>query len=155
MKEIKLSSGKTAIVDDEDYDTLCLHGWWEDRGYARGCVGDRRRFVFMHRFLLNPKKGDQVDHKNHNKLDNRRSNLRICTSAQNRCNTKPIKGRKFKGTHKQSGSYKAVIKKNGKLIHIGTFPSEVLAAKAYDRTARELHGEFAYTNFQSEREVAA
>lgn len=96
-----------------------------------------------------------IDHKNGNGLDNRRSNLRFCTNAQNQHNQrkwgsrsgKPLSSR-YKGVswHRR-GHWRAKIQAQGKRRYLGQFQSEEAAARAYDRAARELHGEFAVLNF--------
>ena len=107
----------------------------------------------MHRQIMKAPKGMVVDHIDGNGLNNRRSNLRICTPRQNQWNRCPLKTRKqtspFKGVQYPTGKSRpyARIQYNGKTIHIGVFDSEVEAAQAYDRKAVELFGEFAYLNF--------
>jgi len=105
----------------------------------------------MHRFIMDPPEGMVVDHRNGNRLDNRRSNLRVCTQKQNTHNSRPKgKSSRFKGVcyDKARGQWMAPVRSpDGKDIHTGRFDDEVEAAKAHDRLARELHGEFAYLNF--------
>ena len=88
MKKIKLSKGKYALVDDKDYDQLSKVSWHFNDLYAtRGLVSDGKlKTIYLHRFIANTPKGMETDHINQNKLDNRRENLRICTSSQNRTN---------------------------------------------------------------------
>ncbi len=105
----------------------------------------------MHRLILNAPDGIQVDHVNRNRLDNRRSNLRIATDLQNHFNT-------VKRSHNTTG-YKGVsryhkldrwyarIALHGKVYYLGIHNSPEEAARAYDAKARELFGEFAWTNF--------
>jgi hypothetical protein len=158
-KEIQLTQGKIALVDDEDYNVLQKlrfyavnnSGWW----YAVTHLpreGKPQRRVFMHRLILNPPKNKQVDHINGNTLDNRRCNLRLATNSQNHMNSKKYSNdslSQYKGVSWNSASTQwfAQIMVNQKLLHIGTFASEVDAAHAYDDKARELFGEFARLNF--------
>ena len=105
----------------------------------------------MHRLLLNAPRHLIVDHRNHNGLDNRMHNIRLCTYAENAQNRRPCRGSlsRYKGVSwdRNQNCYQAHIQLNGKSIKIGTFKSEIAATKAYDKKARELFGEFAYLNF--------
>ena len=112
MKEIELTQGKRAIVDDADYQYLSKYNWSYDDGYAsRGIrMNGKRKIILMHRFLMGLYFGDKrvVDHINHNTLDNRRENLRICTKAENRRNSRKSKNNtsSFKGVFKEICKYK-------------------------------------------------
>ena len=103
----------------------------------------------MHRLIMNPPKGMVVDHINGNGLDNRRCNLRICTQAENSRNSrKHADGRsRFIGVHPHRDKWDAVVTRQGKTHYAGSFDDEVEAAKARDRLALELHGQFARLNF--------
>src|SRR6266566_1493572 len=86
MQKISLTQGRSALVDDKDYAWLSKWKWHcTEHGYARRCGYPEKSPISMHREILGLQKGDRkiVDHKNGNKLDNRRSNLRLCTFAQN------------------------------------------------------------------------
>ncbi len=155
-KRIKLSYGKYAIVDAEDYDRLSQYKWCAVQKprtcYAKTFDLDGA-ILSMHRVVANAPKGLFVDHINHNGLDNRKSNLRLCTKKQNNRNLRPYgKTSRYKGVHWDKGSnkFRAKITYNGKSIHLGRFVNEDDAAKAYDKKARELFGEFAYLNFPQE-----
>lgn len=147
--QIPLTKGFFAVVDSDDFDFLDCRRWYARvvRGgthvYAACSVGT------MHGFLMRPPTGMVVDHINGNTLDNRRSNLRICTAYQNRCNRILRRDArvKYKGVVWNCGSYKAQITVNRKVIYLGRFQSELDAASAYDAAAREHFGEFARTNF--------
>lgn len=91
-----------------------------------------------------------VDHRFHNTLDNRRCNIRTCTTAQNQHNQRKTRGlSQYKGVswHKTNKKWQALIRLNGQRIYLGYFNNEIDAAKAYDKKARELFREFAFTNF--------
>lgn len=154
-KEIPLTQGKVAIVDDEDYSMLSQYRWFL---HTTGCAirhfghGRKdRRMIRMHREIMNAPKELQVDHINGDKLDNRRSNLRLATNSQNQMNCRKRYGNdsKYKGVcwHWQNSKWRANIKIDGKQTHLGLFLNEIDAAKAYDDAARKYFGEFAKTNF--------
>lgn len=151
---IPLTKGQFAIVDNYNYEWLNWWNWYAkespDTFYA--VREDRNgKYIFMHREILNVPKDMMTDHKNHNGLDNRETNIRICTNAENQYNRKKNKTKKsaYKGIswHKKDKKWQARIKHNRKSIYLGNFDSEIDAAKAYDAKALELFGEFAYTNF--------
>lgn len=123
--------------------------------YAFMQIGNKR--MSMHRLLLNPPTGMEVDHVNGNGLDNRRENLRICTVAQNRQNSCGWLKRKckYKGVSKVKRAtgrmggrpWEARICWDGRQQVIGLFDLPELAALAYDDWARYFHGRFACLNF--------
>ena len=102
----------------------------------------------MHRMLLEPGVSEEVDHKNLDKLDNRRQNLRLCTRSQNNAN-RPSANR-YKGVRWSKNAWQSEIKKDREYIYLGRFKTAVMAARKYDEKALELFGEFAYTNFPRE-----
>jgi len=101
----------------------------------------------MHRAIMRAPKSMMCDHKNHNGLDNRKSDLRLCTSAQNQYNKRPKKGCKsrYKGVVLRSDCkrWRAKIGSKGKRIDIGDFDNQMEVAMAYDDKAIELFGKFA------------
>ena len=104
----------------------------------------------MHREIMHAPKGMVVDHIDGNSLNNRRSNLRLCTVSQNHQNRRRTYGSsKYKGAwwDKRRNKWVAAITFKGKYIYLGFFDNEIDAGKAYDRKAAELFGEFAYLNF--------
>jgi len=152
MQEISPTQEKVALIDDEDYELVSQYKWHVSRRgkhklYASTGIkaGSKKTKVDMHRLIINAPKGQQVDHKNGNGLDNRKENLRVCTRSQNQRNRVANRTRgtsKYKGVSfdKKSNSWRAKIS-------IGSFPSEEEAARAYDEVAGELFGEFAKLNF--------
>lgn len=114
---------------------------------ARGTSG--KKHFALHRLVVGAARGEEVDHKNGDTLDNHRENLRRCSHAQNSRNLRKSRGgSKYKGVSRRSGgSWKSQITFEGKQFYLGTFDLETDAARAYDRKARELFGEFASTNF--------
>lgn len=169
MREILLTRGYVALVDDKDYERVSAFKWYASVKDHRRVVAisgkrvnGRTKHTVMHRFLLgvtDPK--ILVDHKNGNTLDNTRANLRPCTSAQNSKNyrkTTKKKTSQFKGVCFTGRAllrpWVAQIRIGGKPTNLGYFPDENEAAKAYDAAARKHYGEFALCNFSS-LEVAA
>ncbi len=152
-KLIPLTRGKFAIVDAADFELLNRYKWHALKGgrtfYARS--QEKGRAIRMHRLITNAPKGLFVDHINHNGMDNRRANLRFCTRAENNRNSLPRRGgtSRYKGVHwcKRRKKFIATITFNRKKRVLGYFDSEIDAAKAYDKRARELFGEFVYLNF--------
>jgi len=104
---------------------------------------------FLHRLIIGAKPGEVVDHINGNGLDNRRSNLRICSVGQNRQRGVEFKrgASGYRGVHKRRDRWKAQIWHENKNIYLGTFISKQDAARAYDAKAKELFGDLALTNF--------
>lgn len=155
---VRLSRGFHALVDEEDFDRVNQFRWtacWsKSTYYAKGNVDGKQ--TLLHRFILGDKAGRVVDHRNGNGLDCRRSNLRPCTASQNGQNRaltrRRMRGLKYKGVaHSRSRRrFVASITKDGKHYCVGSFGTEVEAARAYDLAARELFGEFARLNFPDE-----
>lgn len=154
MKNIPLTQGKYAIVDDEDYLYLSQFNWCYSQGRA-GRMGrnksGKRKLLLMHRVIMNTPTGLETDHINGDSLDNRRCNLRICTKSQNNMNRRPNKGKmssQYKGVcwRNHAKKWKAYIKLKGKQIHLGYYASEHKAARVYNEAANVLFGEFARLN---------
>ncbi len=158
MKEIKLTQGYFALVDDEDFEYLNQFKWqvflkkngntcYAQRSYKKG------KNISMHREILgltDPKiQGDHIDG---NGLNNQRYNLRTATHTQNQRNRKNfIKGTsKYKGVSwdKKNKKWIVRIRNGGKQIYLGHFLDEIEAAKKYDEMAKIYHKEFAYINFK-------
>ena len=162
MKEITITQGKTALVDDEDYDYLNQMNWYCMKNKMGGyyastpicSTGKPPKTLLMHRLILNARKGIQVDHINHSGLDNRKENLRLCTNSQNGMNRLPSKHKKYKGVRKIERFYKekvytyyeARITKDEKEKYLGIFKTEEEAVEKYNKTAIEYFGNFAMIN---------
>lgn len=153
-KEIPLTRGNWAKVDESDYEELSKYTWHcSSDGYANRAVaiaGKSAKQIGMHRHIMQPAKGMYVDHINGDKADNRRSNLRIVTNSQNSMNRKPritttsqCKGVSY---HKRDKTWRANICLDQKKIYIGCYKTEVEAAEAYNIKAIELFGKHARLN---------
>lgn len=135
-KQIPLTQGQFAIVDDDDFEIVKNHKWCIHHGYAVSSRGIR-----MHRLIMNCPDSKEVDHINRNRLDNRKENLRICTRTENcrnrgenKDNTSGYKGVNF---HKPLGKWRAKIVLNNKHIHLGYFDNPKDAARAYNDAAKK------------------
>lgn len=159
MKEIKLTQGKIAIIDDEDYDRVIAMGKWyfHHSGYAarsehykKPCGKDAVIHIRMHRVLFDIPKNMLIDHINGNRLDNRKCNLRICTPSGNARNAAVNKNSSsgFKGVtfFKKQSKFRARIAVDGKQIFLGYFDNPTEAASAYNFAAIKYHQEFAKLN---------
>lgn len=157
MAIISLSRGFETIVDDEDFETFSKFKWFAM--VVHGCrpyaardvrIGGKLTRLLLHREIIAPAIGLQVDHINGDSLDNRRRNLRACTPAQNNANRRTGKinkpGSIYKGVYRTQAKSITWFSQIG-TIYLGTFRSEIEAAKAFDAKAREVYGEFACLNF--------
>ena len=137
------------LLDVCDVDMVSEFQWSiGTHGYATSGCGEKQ--ILLHRMVAGAKDGEMVDHINRNKMDNRRSNLRICSFRQNIMNReKLVSGNNpYKGVCRLSdGCWQAQIRCNNRAVYLGRFHDVCDAAKAYDAAARELFGEFAYLNF--------
>jgi hypothetical protein len=153
-KEIRLTQGKVALVDDADFDWLNQFKWCAHRDcntfYAKRAaptVNGKRGVLYMHALLV----GKGCDHKDGNGLNNQRNNLRPATTQQNNWNrgahknsTSPFNGVSW---NKSSNKWQAHIGFNGKKQHLGYFHDEVEAAQVWDAAACEYFGGYARLNF--------
>lgn len=142
------------VFSIEDLDLRVSHSWYVKGPYAYSAI--KGRTTYFHRLVAervaNRKLGrqDYVDHINGNRFDNRRTNIRLCTHAQNQLNAK-LSSRSttgFKGVSwsKERGEFEAYISFARKRRRLGRFPTAEEAARAYDEAAKRLHGEFVRTN---------
>ena len=149
---IPLTQGQEAFVDDEDYKWLMQWKWhYNGRNAVRQTIGNNAKAIYMHREIMNTPVGMDTDHVNHNPLDNRKENLRICTFAENQHNQNIHKNNTsgYKGVmwHKATNKWIAQINVEKKHMHLGLFDNPREAAKFYDAAAFAYYGEFANTNF--------
>jgi hypothetical protein len=157
-KEIKLTKGQFAIVDDDLFEYLNQFKWFANlqgkKFYARTNIPNKkgkRGSMLMHRLILNMLNSKlQVDHLNHLTLDNRKCNLRICTQSENlqNCNKYNNNTSGYKGVtyNKINKKWQASIGVNKAKIYIGSFIDPIDAARAYNEAALKYHGEFAHIN---------
>jgi hypothetical protein len=148
---IPLTKGQNAIVDAADYDWLNQWNWTAVWNSCTKSFYGKRRGASMHRVILGLMPGEPGDHINRNTLDNRRKNLRKANFSQNDCNRGPQGNNTsgYKGVCFNHEGWVARIAINGETKYLGNFVTKEDAARAYDRAAKELHGEFAYQNFSS------
>lgn len=143
------------IIDVEDYGKVSGNNYKLQNGYPSLCVKKNR--MHLHQQLIGKQaKGTDIDHINGNKLDNRRSNLRVCTHKQNCYNAKKIlsrngraTGSKYKGVtwDKERNKWTAWLSANGKTKFLGRYSTEEDAARAHDVEAAKHYKEFARLNF--------
>lgn len=156
MKEIPLGKSKVAYVDEEDYEDVIRYKWHAQKGthtyYARRrvIIEGKEYTILLHRYLMgvtDPKVF--VDHEDNNGLMCTRSNMRICTHAQNQMNRLKRNGAcKYKGVsyNKKDRVFEAYIKINNKKQRLGGFKREKEAAVAYNNAALIHFKEFANLN---------
>ena len=157
-REIALTQGLAAMVDAADYEWLMQWKWsahrTSDGYYARASYvrfpASLRR-VYMHRLILGLQAGDRrmCDHRNRNRLDNRRINLRVATHADNQANKEGYGASGFKGVTRFRKRWKAEITLNKKTIFLGSFATPEHAHSAYCNAAMLVRGEFACTESRS------
>ena len=152
-KELPLKNGMIALVDSEDFDFLNQWTWTARKAtnihyYAqrKRWVNGKKKYIKMHRLIMNAPDNMVVDHINRNTLDCRKSNMRLCTVAQNNCNRKAYGKSKYLGVTIKDNKPIAQITHNKKVYYLGTFESEEAAALAYNEAALKYHGEFANLN---------
>lgn len=160
MRYVEVSGGKQlAMVSDEDFERVSALKWllkpsglYLKNNYAQYLFyeGKIRKGLLLHRFILNPKNGEIIDHIDGNGLNCQRENLRIVTHSQNMCNRRPTKfsSSKYKGVYmcKTRKLWCAQIMINKKQKNLGRFKTEKEAAIKYNELAIKIHGEFAWLN---------
>lgn len=161
MKKISLTQGKFAIVDDEDFESVNQYKWLarvsnEIWYAARGIRnGKKTHLIHIHRFIMGLDSDNKyvIDHINHDGLDNRKINLRICTQKENTLNRRPKQissTRKGVGLDAKNKKWRSFININQIYYHLGYFDTENEAGKMYDKVALAEFGEFACVNFPRE-----
>lgn len=163
IKRIPLTQGKFAIVDAEDYERLNQHKWFAKKQRNTYCAqrhiicNGKYTSICMHQEILCVPHGIRINHRSGNYLDNRKSNLRTATRKQSSYSARPKKNctSEYKGVSWNKGRKKwcANIGYDYKLYYLGGFDNEEDAARAYDRKAIALFGEFARLNFPEDQKV--
>jgi hypothetical protein len=154
VKTIPLTQGQFALIDDEDFERVSKYKWCAWKGgsnifYAQRTAKTKYgwRPLLMHTFLMNKK---SIDHINNIGTDNRKENLRLCNQSQNNANRRKQKNcsSQFKGVcwYKRDKKWVASIEYKEKQYYLGRFNSEINAALAYNKKAKEFFGEFAKLN---------
>lgn len=153
-KRIKLTQGKYTTVDDEDYELLINSNFKWYCTYSHGhhyAFGQHAgTYIMLPRFLLNPKKGEQIDHIDRNGLNNKRDNLRIVSNRENQLNKKKpahnTSGYKGVWWAKDRNKFRAEFYYKGQRYSLGSFDDPREAARAYDKKALEIVPEYVLTN---------
>ena len=153
MKKINLTQGKFTIISDEDFDKISEYKWFYGmcNGIGYACANQffgngKYKRLLMHRIIMDAPPDKMTDHINKDPLDNRRSNLRLCTNAQNQFNSKTKLGASgIKGVswHKIANKWRTQLRIGNKRIHLGLFKNKLDAGKAYQDAVKKYHGEFA------------
>lgn len=160
MKEIQLTTGKVALVDDDDYEYLNQFKWYimknRNRYYAMKKIyqNGQQTAMLMHRLIMNTPSGMDTDHIDMNGLNNQKSNLRVCTRSQNMYNTNKNTNTssKYRGVYLLGPNrWQVKISVNHKSIYLGMYKTEIEAAIKYDEAAIKNRGEFARLNFPDMR----
>lgn len=154
MKIIKTKKGDRILVDNEDFDYLNQMTWYvSSSSYAM--THRNNLLLSMQRILMKPSKSKCVDHINHNTLDNRKVNLRVCSLSQNHWNTLKHKTNKtgYKGVslYKRNGKYEARIRIFGKKLWLGYFDLKKDAHEAYQKVSLVYHGKYALKSLKSQK----
>lgn len=165
MREIIIESPKhgthTVLVDDEDYELVSQYKWHIIKGkksfYANannylGKIDNKyvNKPIKLHRLIMNAPDGTQVDHKDHNGLNNQKSNLRLCNNQKNNFNQtkRPNTSSQYKGVYLyRNGTWEAGLTLDNKKVYLGRFEKEEDAAHQYDYHAIKHFGDFASLNF--------
>lgn len=153
MKEIPLTKGYVAFIDDVDLPIVSRYSWSADvrrktvygQAYAGGGRSGHRK-ISLHRLIMKATEDQQVDHRDGNGLNCQRSNMRLCTDAQNKANGPKRSKYPYKGIRPNGRKWQAEISRPHKK-YLGMYATPEEAAKAYDKAALETYGEFARLNF--------
>jgi hypothetical protein len=158
MKEIQLTQGQVALVDDEDFERVSQYKWRAQKANRVKRLkfyvvsGQSPSLILLHRLIVGAPKSAVVDHISGDGLDNRRGNLRLATHAQNMRNSATVllthNSSGFRGVSwcKNQNRWRTRLAVDGNLMHVGYFTDKLEAAKAYNEAAKKYHGEFATLN---------
>lgn len=151
--ELRLHGAEqVALVDADDLAELHRWRWILLGGYVvrqqRTAAGST--LIYLHRFLMQARPHEVVDHINNDRIDNRRCNLRLCSQSENLANRPAPMPHGYRGVYPEGPSWRAQIKARGKSRRLGTFRTAEAAARAYDVAALAAFGRFARLNFPGE-----
>jgi len=158
VKKIVTSNGMETLVDDEDYIELSKYKWcayWNKTSKSwyviRTDYTNGKTTIYMARYILNCPDDMQVDHINHDTMDNRKSNLRICYKFENirnrKWNDNNTSGYKGVYWHKRDRKWRSQYGINKTRKYIGSYNNPIVAALMYDDVVSKVYGEFASLNF--------
>lgn len=149
MKQIQLSQGMVAVVDDDDFERLSGFRWFyrgernENLGYAmrHGRKTDRTKTIYLHREIANPPPGHEVVFVNHDRLDCRKRNLLVLTKTEalKHHRTRSVNTTREAGVHRnaETGTWSAYICRSGQYYHVGTYPYKVQAEHFYQKAVAQ------------------
>ena len=157
--KIAIGRGRFTLVDAMDHQYLSDYSTWHisKNGYVTGHIpksGKTGKNIYMHRLIAQRMNLDlkyDVDHKNRNKLDNRRDNIRIATRSQQTANRIYHNKYGFRGVSKTFNTWWAKIKVGDRILYLGSHKTAADAARAYDVAAIQYYGDFAIINFPEAR----
>lgn len=148
---IVLTDNKYTVIDEEDFEKVSKYTWYACLCYESWYVRNTDGGQFLHQFLMSAPPGWQVDHINHDTMDNRRGNLRVVTPSENGMNKRKANGTfssQYKGVswHKGAGKWIVEVRFEGTRHYVGLFTDEHEAAEAYNVKAVEVAGDFVHLN---------
>jgi len=151
MPEIPIIGGNSTIVSEEDYEYLIQFRWFLVEGYAKRSLNNKHSALHKEVAMRIGMKGSQIDHRDRDRLNNQRENLRPATTSQNQMNQAAHVDKtysEFKGVtyNRQKNKWVARIMRQKVRYHLGYFDTDVQAAKAFNLAAIKYHGEFAVLN---------
>lgn len=155
---IRLTQSRFALVDDDRFDELDALAWCFNAKRGVAFTNTIDGVVMLHRMVMGAEARVEIDHRNGNPLDNRRTNLRIATRTQqggNAIKKCSARSSQYKGVHRGPNKWHVQIRISGRKTHLGCFEVEIDAAQAYDDAARREFGEFACVNFPRDGERCA
>lgn len=154
MYQIPLTQGFFSLVDKDDFYKFSTKRWYADkiRNYIMAVrtegYGKNKKTVYLHRLIMSCPKGLFVDHINHDTLDNRKSNLRICTVAENTRNSvkssRNSSGYKGVSWNSKNKNWRVQINVDNRHIEVGSFKDKVEASKAYLQASKQYHRQFSH-----------